>query len=77
MIIAIFVNNNVLSIASFFNNPYPSIITKSLLMSKLFSKKTSIYPEENKFLSYISNASCENIPDGKSKSFNSYDFPTK
>ena len=71
-----FVKINTLSIAFYYSIPYPSIKTKSLFTSKFFSKNTSIYPEENKFLSSYSKASCENSAVGKSKSFSSWDFPT-
>jgi hypothetical protein len=50
-------------------------MTKFLFLSKLFSKNTSTYPGENKFLSYYSNTSWLNDAFGNKRSFITYDFP--
>lgn len=55
--------------------PWTSIITMFLLTSKLFSKKTSICWNENKFLSCCSNASWFISLDGNKISFRIYVFP--
>jgi hypothetical protein len=49
--------------------------TKFLFLSKLFSKNTSTYPGENKFLSCYSNTSWLNNADGNNISLITYDFP--
>ena len=55
--------------------PWPSINTKFLLISKFFSKKTSTYPTENKFLSDYSNTLWLIVEVGNKISFINYDFP--
>ncbi len=74
-IITTFDKINELTITSSFKRPCPSIITKFLFTSKFFSKNTSTYPEENRFLSCCSKGSWVKLDSGNNKSFKSCDLP--
>lgn len=75
LIIIKLVSKSELSKASSFNFDYPSIKTKFLLISKLFSKNTSTCETENKFLSAYSKASWLISSEGNRRSFINYDLP--
>ena len=76
LIIIKFVSSRALSSAYVFMFPYPSIITKSLFLSKLFSKNTSTCDTEKIFLSYYSKASwLKSVVMGNKRSFINCDLP--
>ena len=70
------VSSSTLSSAYVFMLPYPSIITKSLFLSKLFSKNTSTCDTEKMFLSCYSNASwLKSVVIGNNRSLSNCDLP--
>jgi hypothetical protein len=70
------VSSRALSSAYVLIFPCASIITKSLFLSKLFSKNTSTCDTEKMFLSYYSKASwLKSVVIGNNRSFINCDFP--